>query len=72
MPCGLVCFLDVMIILGMGWGRVGIIPKVSLATLHDLHLHLMLHSVIFTCIFTNEDGDRVGGDNTKRVSCYAT
>ena len=27
---------------GLGWGGVGIIPNVSRATLHDLHLHLML------------------------------
>ena len=37
---------------------MGIIPNLSGATLHDLQLHLMV---------------RVGwgGDNTKRVSCYA-
>ena len=34
---------------GLGWGRVGIIPNVSGATLHDLHLHLMLRYMIFTC-----------------------
>ena len=43
-PCGFVCFLDPVIILvmRMGWGcgGVGIIPNVSRATLHDLHLHL--------------------------------
>ena len=69
--------------LGMGWSRVGIIPNVPPTTLHDLHLHLMLHDLhlylmlrymIFTCIFTYEDGDGAGwgGGNTKRVSCYAT
>ena len=46
--------------MGMGWGGVGIIPNVALATLHDLHLHLMLHYLIFTCIFTHEDGDGDG------------
>ena len=58
----------------MGWGGVGIIQNVSLAMLHDLDLHLTLRCMIFTCIFTHEDGDGVGwgGDNTKRVSCYAT
>ena len=34
---------------GLGWGGVGIIPNVSGATLHDLHLHLMLRYMIFTC-----------------------
>ena len=35
--------------MGMGWGGVGIIPNRSIATLHDLHLHLMLRYMIFTC-----------------------
>ena len=33
----------------MGWGGVGIIPNMSRARLHDLHLHLMLRYMIFTC-----------------------
>ena len=44
----------------MGWGGVGIIQNVSLAMLHDLDLHLTLRCMIFTCIFTHEDGDGVG------------
>ena len=31
----------------LGWGVVGIIPTVSMATLHDLHLHFMLRYLIF-------------------------
>ena len=37
---------------GVGWGwvgGVGIIPNLCLATLHDLHLHLMLRCMILTC-----------------------
>ena len=42
---------------GVGWGwvglggvgGVGIIPNLSVATLHDLHLHLTLRYMIFTC-----------------------
>ena len=51
----------------------GVIPNVSLATLHDFHLHLMLRHMIFTCSFTYKDWDGRGwgGGNTKRVSCYA-
>ena len=33
--------------MGMGWGGVGIIPNMSLCTLHDLHL-MMLRYMIFT------------------------
>ena len=73
--------------MGWGWGgdntkRVSCYATLSSlaldATLHDLHLSLMLRYMIFTCIFTDEDGDGDGdgvgwgGDNTKRVSCYAT
>ena len=36
---------------GVGWGGVGIIATVSMATLHDLHLHFMLRCLIFTCTF---------------------
>ena len=46
-PCGFVGFLDVMI--NWGWGGAGIMPNVSLATLHDHHMHLMLCYVILTC-----------------------
>ena len=35
----------------LGWGGVGIIATVSMATLHDLHLHFMLRYLIFTCNF---------------------
>ena len=58
-PCGFVCFLDPMIIFvirmgwgwgGVGWCGVGIIPNVSRATLHDLHLHLMLRYMIVVYI----------------------
>ena len=35
--------------LGWGWGGVGIIATVSMATLQDLHLHFMLRYMIFTC-----------------------
>ena len=35
----------------VGWGGVGIIPSVSRATLHDLHGHLILRYMIFTCIW---------------------
>ena len=74
MPCGFVCFLDVMIILGTGWGGVGIVPNVPLAMLHNLHLHLTLRYMAFTCVFTHEDGDGVGwgGGNTKPAFCYTT
>ena len=37
---------------GVGWGWVGgagTIPNLSFVTVHDLHLHLMLRCMIFTC-----------------------
>ena len=37
---------------GVGWGWVGgagIIPNLSFVRVHDLHLHLMLRCMIFTC-----------------------
>ena len=59
------------------WGGVGIIPTVSMATLHDLHLHFhdlrlhfMLRYLIFTCTFI--DGVGWGGDNTNHVYGYPT
>ena len=33
----------------LGWGGVGIIATLSMATLQDLHLHFMLRYMIFTC-----------------------
>ena len=44
----------------MGGDGAGVIPNVSLATLYDLHLHLMLRRMIFPCSFTYEDWDGVG------------
>ena len=49
----------------MGRGGVGIIPTGSMATLHDLHLHLMLRYLIFTCTFI--DGVGWGGLKPKDV-----
>ena len=69
----------IILVMRMGWVGVewvGIIPDVPRATLHDLHLHLMLGYMIFIYILTDEDGVGLGwggwgGGNTKRVSCYA-
>ena len=67
----------VVVLISGSWGGVGIIPTVSMATLHDLHLHFhdlrlhfMLRYLIFTCTFI--DGVGWGGDNTNHVYGYPT
>ena len=37
----------VVVLISGSWGGAGIIPTVSMATLHDLHLHFMLRYLIF-------------------------
>ena len=46
---------------GVGLGGAGIILHVPLAEQLDLHLHLILRRMIFTCAFTYEDGVGLGG-----------
>ena len=53
----------IILVMRMGWVGVewvGIIPDVSRATLHDLHLHLMLGYMNFIYILTDEDGVGLG------------